>query len=238
MRIIKKPHSEKYTLPFVALLTVSGPWTVKLSRSRNPEFSFRQAKPIKFRAIYDAFEVTKEFLDLKSPEDALPFFEKYGPFQFRPNESRLRKAESVRWNLLQNKAQPDFSAALTSDFVSSELYQFVFGQPLRVELKFRAVTSEILKTDPTRIDDAAVADCEDVVTAMRASIFLKRMHGFRWKRCARHGCNELFQIIEASDRKKYCTPECAHLEAVNRYNARNQNKRRKGKMSIHKRGGR
>lgn len=231
MRIIKKPHSEKFTLPFVALLTVRGPWTVKVSRSRNPEFSFRQANPIKFRTIYDAFEVTKGFLDLKSPEEALPFFEKYGPFQFRLNGSRLRKAEPVRWNLLKNKAQPDFSAALTSASVSSELYQFVFGQPLRVELSFRTVTAEILRADPTWIDDAAVVECEDVVTAMRASIFLKRMHGFRWKRCARHGCNKLFEITEASDRKKYCTSECAHLEAVNRYNARHQSK-----MSIHKRG--
>ncbi|HEV2617944.1 MAG TPA: hypothetical protein VGU63_15195 [Candidatus Acidoferrales bacterium] len=217
-------HSEKYTLPFVALLTVRGPWEVSLSRSRDPEFSFRQSTPEKHRFYPDAFTVTTEFLDLKSPQEALRFFQKYGAFQFVQKRSG-RYAQSVKWSVIQ-QAQTDFSLASLSDSIPVGLYEFVFGQPLKVELRFRAVTPELLKADPSWIDDAAIADCEDVATAIRASIFLKRMHGFRWKRCARKNCNQIFQLETGRDRI-YHSAECGHLEAVNRYNARQKNKKRR-----------
>jgi hypothetical protein len=226
----RPPHSEKYTLPFVALLTIRGPWQVSVTRSHDPEFSFHQKNPnllrkrgLEYRADFDAFAVTTEFLDLKSSEDALRFFQKYGPFQFTRNGAKKRRTEPVRWSLVQ-RAQSEFNEALTGDSIPANLYEFVF-QPLKVELRFRAVAPELLKADPSWIEDAAIADCDDVVSALRASVFLKRMKGFRWKRCARKECNQLFQTIDP--RKIYHSPECAHLKAVNDYNARRKNKKGK-----------
>lgn len=220
-QMTRAPHSEKYTLPFIALLTVRGPWNVSMKRSRNPELSFEQKRPAEYRVDYDAFAVTTEFLDLRSPEDALRFFQKYGAFQSSPAGSH----KPVRWSLVQ-RAQSEFNAALTSDSIPADLHAFVFQQPLRVELRFRGVTPEILQRDPGWIGDAAIADCDDVVTALRASVFLKRMKGFRWKRCARKGCNQLFVLDTKRDRI-YCSPACGHLEAVNRYNARKKKRERR-----------
>lgn len=222
----RPPHSEKYTLPFVALLTVRGPWQVSVSRAaRDPEFAFRQKTPTEYRVDYDAFAVATEFLDLKSSEDALRFFQKYGPFQFAQNGAEKRRAQSVRWSLVQ-RAKSEFNEALTSDSIPAELHAFIFQQPLRVELRFRPVTPEVLQRDPAWIGDAAIADCDDVVSALRASVFLKRMKGFRWKRCARKGCNQLF-VLDTRRDKIYCSPECGHLQAVNMYNARKKKRKRR-----------
>ena len=124
------------------------------------------------------------------------------------------------------RAQSEFNEALTADAIPVDLHAFIFQQPLRVELRFRPVTPEVLQREPTWIGDAAIATCDDVVSALRASVFLKRMKGFRWKRCARKGCNQLF-VLDTKRDKIYCGPECAHLEAVNRYNARERKKKRR-----------
>jgi hypothetical protein len=72
-----------------------------------------------------------------------------------------------------------------------------------------------------------------VVDALRTSIFLSRMRGFKWKRCARHGCNQLFEQ-DTKHQKIYCTPECAHLQAVNNYNAKQKKRAPKPKTKERK----
>jgi len=230
-------HSEKYTLSIVAPLRVREEWRVSMNQARDPEFSFAREKEVAFRAFTfrteDAFDVRADFLSIRSPEDALRFFGRYGPFQYKSDKTSGTKRdaaalpEHVKWSRIQ-QAQRDFEEALLADGIpisKAWLYQLVFGQPLTLELPFRAVTPELSK-HPRWKDDAAIAHCDDVIDALRASIFLSRMRGFKWKRCARNGCNQLF-AQDTKHQKIYCAPECAHLQAVNNYNARQKKRARK-----------
>ena len=235
-----------------------------MSRAADPEISFVNTKARNIGTRYvDAFRVRSEFLSLQSPQEALAFFQRYGPFQLSPEKgSRPRRARPVRWSDIQ-KAQEQFHAALTCSSVNSQdpMHGFVF-QPLRdVELNFRSpevyqrderglalkpeyrldldVDSKIAEARKERVlslkeghraslSDAAIVNCEDVVSAVRASIFLLRRSGFRWKHCARKHCDNVFEVSTALDRKKiFCGPKCAHLKAVNDYNARKKRKKRR-----------
>ena len=308
---IQLPHSEKLAVPFVALLTVFtdvwevSVWEVSVTDSSDPKFSFinREPKSYGYRPGVDAFAVSLEFLHLKTPDDALAFFRRYGPFQLSEKAHRFRDprkwtAQPVRWSEIQ-KAQDDFRDAQMCAVINAgdPTHGFVF-QPLReIELHFRAphpfkivrdqhgkvrevlgrgyavaddrdsgpcpsrtVTDEdgktkhvellevpkneeersvsrlaagnirLLKASPeASISDAAIVNCEDVVSAVRASIFLRRMSGFRWKRCARKGCDNVFEvsIVRRGGPQKHCSPQCAHHHAQNRYIAKK--KKRKGR---------
>jgi hypothetical protein len=229
-------HSEKYTLPIVVPLRVREEWRVYMNQASDPEFSFARENQAGFPSFTfrteDAFDVRADFLSIRSPEDALRFLGKYGPFQYQPDEAsgtkkgKAAQPEPVKWSLIQ-QARKDFEEALLADGIPTEkawLYNLVFGQPLILELPFRAVTPELSRLNWK--DDAAIAYCHDVVDALRTSIFLSRMRGFKWKRCARQGCNQLFEQ-DTKHQKIYCTPECAHLQAVNNYNARQKKRARK-----------
>jgi hypothetical protein len=226
-------HAEKYTLPVAAVLTVREQWRPSVSRSDDPVFSFTRSRDAgDARHSADAFDVRRDFLSIRSPEDALYFFARYGPFQFKPNntsatkESLAVRAEPIAWSWLM-QTQQDFAECLLAEGIPVKkawLYEFVFARPLSLDVPFRAVSPQPSKRqDPPRLtdslEDAAIAPCADVVDALRASVFLSRMRGFQWSRCARRGCEQLFEQTTRR-RKLYCTPECAHLQAVNDYNAR------------------
>lgn len=211
-----------------------------MSKSDDPVFSFvRKHKSLDRRRTEDAFNVRRDFLSIRSPEDALRFFERYGPFQFLPRgksatkASEAVRAESWKWSRLQ-QARRNFEEALLADGIpitKTWLYEFMFARPLIIELAFRAIVPAPSKNADSRItsdsDDAAIAPCADVVDALRASIFISRMGGFQWSRCARKGCEQLFQQTTRR-RKLYCGPECAHLQAVNDYNSRQKKHRKEG----------
>ena len=132
---------------------------------------------------------------------------------------RSTRADPVTWSTVQ-RAQKDLEAALPNDSLPVDpkvhlrpAREFVFGQPLLVELHFRQVTPR----SAAQMNDAGIVACYDVAHALRASIFLSRMRGFPWKRCAREDCNQLFEQ-KSKYAKIYCSARCAHLVAVNNYN--------------------
>lgn len=298
----------KLTLPYVALLaTVNNAdekwktqdvWEVSMSHSSDPEFSFDNTNPPSFATRYvDAFEVCSQFLELRSPEEALTFFQRFGPFELLPqlsddvfrvlsdlpntrknrkiallatSASKPRRAGPIRWSRVQ-RIQSEFKAARMCSRIDFDepIQRFVF-QPLQgVELKFRGpevfevvpikdkpekrIKPEYYDDDPevevsdvegervlslkegSALPDAAIVNCEDVITAVRASIFLRRMNGFVWRRCKRRGCDKVFEVSSNRDRKIHHSPECAHLEAVNAYNERQKrNRKRKTKRKRRK----
>jgi hypothetical protein len=215
-------HTEKYTLLIAADLRVREEWQVSMSPAQDPKFSFaRKSQVVRRHRWEDAFRVRLDFLTIQSPEDALQFFKLYGPFQYKVDKTGSKNAdpepESVLWSVIE-RAVNDFEQSLIAQEVPKWLYRFTFGQPLMLELPFQPITPELTRY-PDWKEDAAIAHCNDVVEALRASIFLSRIRGFQWKRCARKGCGQLFEQ-DTKHQKIYCSPECAHLQAVNDYNAR------------------
>jgi hypothetical protein len=233
-------HSEKYTLPVIASLRVQREWRVSSSRGDNPEFTFQRENRLEYHWV-DAFEVRSEFLAIQSPGDALRLFQNYGPFQLANDmeqegkKHRTAHAQAVTWSAIQ-KAQKEFEEALVADSIPQRkawLYDFVFGRPIVLEWSFRSMVPRSAsghRYTAEGMDDAAVAECDDIVDALRVSIFLSRKSGFGWSRCVRKGCNQVFERTTRRQ-KLYCSPECAHLQAVNNYNARENTRRRSAKQN-------
>lgn len=226
-------HSEKFILPIVATLRVQKEWRVSMKSGSDPEFSFARKNQRSFH-FQDAFEARSDFLSIRSPEDTLRFFETYGPFQITPDAKTGTKkgnsamAAPVRWSTIQ-QAQKDFGEALLADAVPYGVYQFVFSQSITLEWSFRSIRPEESRGNSKwnlteSLDDAAVANCDDVADALRVSIFLSRRSGCKWARCARKGCDQLFEKANRP-KKLFCSSDCAHLQAANDYNARNRPKR-------------
>lgn len=65
----------------------------------------------------------------------------------------------------------------------------------------------------------ALVYCKDVEAALRATVFLDRLKGLRWRACAREDCNKPFELPPRRA-KMFCSPECAHLQSVRNYNKR------------------
>jgi hypothetical protein len=249
------PHSEKLTLPYVALLTTIDVWKVSMKQSSDPEFSSINTKPNTWgtHPAIDAFEVCSEFLALQTPHEALHFFERYGPFQLQPQMSadpRRWKALRIRWSAIQ-RAQSDFLSARMSPEINFKdpVHLFVFQPLLGVELHFRGVQvpeREYSKDDDPEdpspsvvlsprkgsepsLSDAAIVNCEDIVTAVRASIFLRRMNGFTWRRCARKGCEKVFEVSAGWGKKIYHSWACGHLVAVKKSKAKKKKEAKEAK---------
>jgi hypothetical protein len=211
----------KFTLAILAQLTVNERWQVLMTIGSDPVFSFALKNQRRTRTV-DSFEVRAQFLEISSPEEAAEFFREFGPFQLRAGVSGAKStsiAARVKWSLIQ-RAQREFEAALTKREVTPDLFEFVFEQPLRIELNFRAAQPDRPRGRTTRsYNDAALAPSADVIDALRTTTVLNRMRGFTWKRCARQRCNLLFEV-ENLKARLYCSPGCAHNQAANRYNAR------------------
>ncbi len=265
----------KFTLPIVAVLQRAVPWIVSVQKcSGETEFSFREGKASahKFSISSESsdfhvfptepvMEVRSGFFSIRSPEDALRFFERFGPFELpRIGETSGRKSERakqtkrwfessgqllcelpapespfrvstrktgtsdkavewvkpIRWSQIE-QAQADFKAALTGKSISWSMDEFVFRQPLGMLLqlpkRFYTVLSPVTDVMPT-----GFVLCNDVVEAIRASIFLSKLKGSRWNWCQREGCNKIFEQTSKHARK-YCDEDCAHYQAVLKFNA-------------------
>jgi hypothetical protein len=270
------PHSEKLTLPFVAVLTTHTVWKIEMTQSSDPEFSFTNLKPRSWgtRPAVDTFEVCSEFLALQTPEETLRFFDRYGPFQLEPHQEgadpKPLTALPIRWSGIQ-KAQSDFKAARMSASIDlsvinlerdnkkppdwrykNPVHAFVF-QPLRgIELNFRGPEEFRLKLgyskdddpedpspstvlspkpgSPPLLSDAAIVNCSDVVTAVRASIFLRRMNGFTWRRCERKDCDKVFEVSVGQAKKKFHNWACGHLVAVRKSKAKKKKEEKEAKF--------
>jgi hypothetical protein len=221
--------TKKVTVPVAVQLECCDAWSVTLEGGSDPHFRFSfQLRPGRGAGYYysDGFEVRDAFLAIRSPEDALHFFEQFGPFEVLPSPTtgqkrRATTSDTLRWSVVQ-QARKELEDALQADEVPSHVYNFVFWRPLPVQLFFGAVTPQTKNEQR----DAAIVECADVADAVRASVFLDRMGGFRWKRCARRGCDELF-TQKTRTQKIYCGSRCAHLQAVNDYNAREAHKQKR-----------
>jgi len=83
---------------------------------------------------------------------------------------------------------------------------YYLWQPLPMEMVFQQPPVVIVR-------------CKDIQEAMRASVFLDRLDGFPWRRCAREDCGQVFKL-ESKRARLYCSTDCAHLKSVRSYNER------------------
>lgn len=215
-------YSERnYTLAIHAELETRANWQVSTDRDsdpRDPTFIFEIPKPrhgipeLRTR-VHDAFDVRKDFLAIRTPEGALAFFRTYGPWQVK--ERYANAADPFTWKQVE-RGRGFFEDALTNrstdrysgDDILEELEQTWLWKDLALELPFQ---------DPL----VAIARCDDVRAALRASVYLSRLGGLKWSRCAKTDCNKLFQR-KSKREQLYCCTEHANVQSTRNYKKRNR----------------
>jgi hypothetical protein len=160
-------------------------------------------------------EIRNTLFSIKKTEQALAFFQEYGPWQVKQRlgaeagtirlSGLLRERDFYRDALVTREIVGD-QLAVGDEAISRALEDFYLWQPLPMEMVFQHPPAVLVR-------------CKDIQDALRASVFLDRMEGFPWRRCGREDCGKVFRI-ESKHAKRYCTPECAHLQASNDYNER------------------
>jgi len=231
-----------YALPVLPYVDTRGGWMVGVTNDVDPMFSF-SIRPPEVRREGDteswslgrinenAFEIRDAFFTVKSIHDARAFFETYGPWQIKTHLGT--EAEAIRYSgLIQQR--DFFQDALLSREIGvtptgsiAEQWRTFFEdkflwQSLPMEMVFRP-------------PPVAIVRCKDAQEAVRAAIFLDRLDGFPWRRCAREDCGKLFKL-KSKRAQLYCDPDCAHLQSVRSYNERKRIEAAKKKNKTLRRG--
>jgi hypothetical protein len=233
----KPLHSQKITVEVMARLTVkvtvevippkvnlSPVWKVRMTADPDPQFIFENTDPDfhpgDVTRPYDADVVAKEFLNLKSPEAALAFFEKF-PFDETNQRIRWSEIESIR------KA---FLSALANEPVPQDRQKLVF-QPLQVQLMHDVKAVLVISKTPVKKEEfdavVGIAECKDVLSSLRAVTFLSR--GSVWRQCENPKCEMWFKPGRPD--QKYHDTACTRRAIANKFNERTRkaNKKRRRK---------
>ncbi len=208
-------------------------WKVSMTADPDPQFSFENINPnSRDVRYYDGHAVATEFLGLKSPDDTLAFFQKYNWDETKQPDAHQRIR--IRWSELQD-IQKAFASALRNELIEPQnLKEFVF-QPLPVSLTHHEGTFHRDQSKENRalagksyFDTSGIAECADVLSALRAVTFLSR--GVVWRLCANPKCDYgLFK--PARPNQVYHDAACTHRAMANRHSekTRKANKKRRRK---------
>ncbi len=194
------------------------------------------------RAPYDPWEVRQEFLGLKTEQQVLDFLNRYGKFaptwepappiilddgsaqaqwkivsgqwgikdflQWQKMFRFFLKLLPANWKDAAERVWTGETFPLVRDVVrkaSKFVIRFPWGESQRFEWK--------------QARHAGVIEATDVVTAILATIYVDRLSGKKFGFCARPDCRKYFEVT-SKHKRKYCTPDCAHLQTVRRLRAR------------------
>jgi hypothetical protein len=217
-----------YSLPVVPYLETRGGWRVQMTEDADTIFSFSARPPqpkeeggAKSWSMdptqFNVFEIREALFVVRSPEDALRFFETFGPWQIK--EHFGTEAREMRFSSVLKQRDFYLDALLTRDpwgggsrrgtsdqEIRAALQDWYLWQPLPMEMVFQQPPSVVVR-------------CKDIQDAVRASVFLDRLDGSPWRRCAREDCGKVFKL-ESKRARMYCSTDCAHLQSVRSYNER------------------
>ena len=176
---------------------------------------------------FNVFEIREALFAVRTPADALRFFETFGPWQIK--EHLGTEAREIRFSGVIRQRDFFQDALLTREIWSSSrmasgdeqtraaVEDYYLWQPLVMEMVFQQPPVVIVR-------------CKDIQEAMRASVFLDRLDGFPWRRCAREDCGQVFKL-ESKRARLYCSTDCAHLQSVRSYNERKRAEAAKAKSA-------
>ncbi len=215
-----------YSLPVFSYLETRGGWEVAMSEDADPLFSFAWTRvetvdkdgtkswSLRETSI-NVFEIREELFSVKNATQAVAFFQAFGPWQIKEHLSTesnsirlsglIRQRDFYRDALLSREIW-SVRKASTNEGIRTLLQDWYLWQPLPMEMVFRQPPAVVIR-------------CKDIQDAMRASVFLDRLDGFPWRRCAREDCGKVFKL-ESKHARIYCCTDCAHLQSVRSYNER------------------
>lgn len=216
-----------YSLPVSPYLETRSGWRVHVTEDADPVFSFSARIPqpkheggTKSWSLdptqFNVFEVREALFAVQTPADAVQFFEAFGPWQIKQHlgteagdirfSEVLRQRDFFRDALLMREPWSSSRAPVRDEQMRAALEDYFLWQPLVMEMVFHQ-------------PPVVVVRCWDIRDALRTSVFLDRLDGSPWRRCARKDCGKLFKL-ESKRARMYCSTDCAHLQSVRSYNER------------------
>jgi hypothetical protein len=161
----------------------------------------------------DVYEVRDRFFSIATPEQGLQFFQQCGAFGIEHAvtfgfRGGLSFADLVQWQSLLKSCrthEPDTWSALTKPY---ELLKYAKAIQIMPDFSIRL-------TSPLRLQ----VRCNFVRDAIIAANYLDKLQDIRSDECARRDCRRVFNR-ESGHQRKYCSSDCAHLEAVRRSRAK------------------
>lgn len=225
-----------YSLPVVPYLETRGGWRVQVTEDADPVFSFSARLPqakeeggTKSWSLeptnFNVFEMREALFAVQTPGDALRFFEVFGPWQIKQHLGT--EAGSIRFSGVIRQRDFYQDALLSREIwgnsrmesgdaqTRAAIEDYYLWQPLPMEMVFQQPPAVIVR-------------CKDIQEAMRTSVFLDRLDGFPWRRCAREDCGKVYKL-ESKRARMYCSTDCAHLQSVRSYNERKRAEAAKAK---------
>jgi hypothetical protein len=218
--------AKSHRFKFDAFVETWGEWKIAMDGdSDSPVFSFSvHVPPIVTAAAQrsgkrkplirrDAFEIKDKFLKIRTSEDALDLFQWAGPW--RLNDYLGNEAAKVTFSQIETQRKYYREALLmeigTDGSIRSALKELDLFRELDLKMPFGA---------PGRV----FAVCRDVEQAVRAALFLEKSDGLPWRPCAREDCLLPFKV-EGDKRKRFHSPECAHIQASRDWKKRKREER-------------
>ncbi len=203
-------------------------WTPRKKEGQGKKYSFStEARPRRellkasdnlprIRPI-NVYEIRDQFFKIANPEQGLGFFSRYGIFGREHRISfafwmGLSFADLVRWQELLKEcllAEPNKWESLTKQYKRLRGAADILKAPeLSIGLE-----------SPIRISLL----CECVRDAIMAAICLDKLANVKSSMCNRPDCGVVFNH-ESGHVRKFCSPDCAHLEAVRKSRSRKAGK--------------
>lgn len=212
-------QKRQYSLPIYSALRTRAPWRVSVSDEPDPIFTTKlivrtgkDGTTTNYRwddVAEDVFDLRRRVFDVAAIEDVKKLLEECGPWQVKSRDdvegipvrfsAVIQRRDFFKHALLERSID-NTARTYEGDQIAEAFENFYLWHPLPMELLFR---------DPPT---ARVA-CKDIEDSLRASVFLDRLDGFRWKRCKRQDCGQVFELKSKHDRV-YCSASCARLQAA------------------------
>jgi hypothetical protein len=187
----------KRSLPVVALLSTYPHWKVTMSADPDPVFSFAiepdRVIPREDGSFWgnwldkreaDAHEVRRRFFAVKTPEQALAFFRRFGPWQVNgvktPEQASAHFRRFGPWKVNGKLWAKDADPISFSQLIKRRRawQDALVSKDKGDNLSFGAEFQER--------QQIWVVACEDVVACVRTTVILDRASRWRW--CAREDC--------------------------------------------------
>jgi hypothetical protein len=212
-------QKRQYSIPIYSALRTRAPWRVGMSDETDPVFTSRlivrtehEGSTTNYRwddVAEDVFDLRRRVFDITTVEDAKKLFEECGPWQ-------VEKVGDVDGNPVRFsgfiRSRDFFKHALLERSIDNLARKYEgdeIAQAFENAYLWSALPMELLFRDPP----VARVVCKDIQDSLRASVFLDRLDGFRWKRCKRQDCGQVFELKSKHD-KVYCCGACARLQAA------------------------
>ncbi len=198
-------------IPVRARLVTSSSWKTTM-QDRDEQTAFHTERREKGELLASsAWIVRDEFLNITIPQQALSFFQRYGPL-IRASEVGVRLALQEHCEITMREVGRHQEWLI--DFIEAKSPDWLEARDLSLAMAFNLYKSPTFTLEmgfaPVRgkkmPSPFLASDSFDAWQAVYAATYIDKMRGLRGAVCQRDGCTKTF--IAGDPRKRFCSDSC------------------------------